>query len=105
MRSYHAAQGTLSSLLGQNMTEDSMRKIIYICMCIYIPIYIYIYMTRSPFCTEIGMILQIDYTLIIIIIKTHERDSHDTTKTFTIGKSAGENGLLSSDVKCCTNHE
>ena len=74
-------------------------------MCIYIPIYIYIYMTRSPFCTEIGMILQIDYTLIIIIIKTHERDSHDTTKTFTIGKSAGENGLLSSDVKCCTNHE
>ena len=32
MGSHCAAQGTISDLLGQNMMEDSMIKIIYICM-------------------------------------------------------------------------
>ena len=32
MRSYCTAQGTLSSLLGQNMMGDDMRKRMYICM-------------------------------------------------------------------------
>ena len=37
MRSYCTAQGTISNLLGQNMMEDNMRKIMctYMCVCVY----------------------------------------------------------------------
>ena len=53
MRSCHIAQGTISSHLGWNITEDNVRKRIYI--------YLYM-MTRSHCCTvEIDRTLQINY--------------------------------------------
>ena len=33
MRSYCVAQGTISSLLGKNMMEDSMKKGMCVCGC------------------------------------------------------------------------
>ena len=42
MRSYSTAQKTVSSLLGQNMIEDDMRKIcVCVCVCVYTHIHIY----------------------------------------------------------------
>ena len=40
MTYYWTAQGTLSSLLGQNMKEDNIRKGMYI--YVYVGLYIYV---------------------------------------------------------------
>ena len=34
IRSYHRAQGTIFSLLRENMMEDSIRKRMYVCVCV-----------------------------------------------------------------------
>ena len=52
--SYCIAQGPISNLLGLNMREISMRKImyIYVCVCVCVYIYIYIYIGLHPWHME-----------------------------------------------------
>ena len=39
MKSYCTAQGTISTLLGQKVMEDGMRKIMCVCVCVCVCVY------------------------------------------------------------------
>ena len=49
MRSYHRAQGILSSLMEYNMVEYNIRKVMCIYMCVFVCVCVYvcIHMARS----------------------------------------------------------